>query len=214
MKTPEIRDISISILIFTFVGSLYFIVKSEFNQILPTFIFSILIILLAVFSKKITAYLLDSNVEHELWNIDYLNFNKSKKLTTPLPGGIIFPLIISLITLGAVKFTAFLTYETRALKYRASKRFGFYSYTAMTDIHNGIIGASSTVCLLILAGIAYFLPNANLEYLAKLSIYYAFWNLIPVSKLDGTQIFFGSKILWSVLMAITTIACILSIITI
>ncbi len=214
MKSKEISHILIAIILLTLVSSISFIIKSQWEKLPLILVFSLIVILVAVLSKKIVAYLLDSDIEHELWQISRLSFKKSKSFKKPFPTGIILPLILSIISLGSIKLTTFLTYETRALKYRASKRFGFYSYTAMTDFHNGIIGAATTISLLILATITYFLPNANLEYLAKLSVYYAFWNLIPISKLDGTQIFFGSRILWAILMTITAIALILTLVVV
>mgnify|MGYP001567592616 FL=1 len=145
--------------------------------------------------------MLDSNVEHEIWKVYRYGYKPGWHFNKPISAGIIFPLFFTLFTWGILKFSAILTYETRALKARASKRFGFYSFAEMTDWHNGIIGASGIIATLLVAVIAYF---ANLELLAKMTVFYTFWNLIPVSNLDGTQIFFGSRILYAIL-AITTI---------
>jgi Zn-dependent protease len=40
---------------------------------------------------------------------------------------------------------------------------------------------------------------------SRLSIYFAFFNMIPISDLDGNKIFFGSLILWSFLAALVLI---------
>lgn len=204
MKNHEFPHIIIAIVILTIVAGFSFIIKAQWNNLASASAFSTIIIVLSILTKKLTAHFLDANVEHELWQMQNFGFRKKFQLKKPIPAGIIFPLILSLFSLGLIKFSAILTYETRALKYRASKRFGFYSFKEMTDWHQSIIGASSTLAILILAIVTYLLPY-NLEYLSKLAIYYAFWNLLPISKFDGTQIFFGSRILWSVLFTVTVI---------
>jgi Zn-dependent protease len=88
------------------------------------------------------------------------------------------------------------------MKVRAAKRFGFYSYSELTDFHNALIGAGGIIALLILSFISYF---PGFEYLSRIAAFYAFWNMIPISKLDGTQIFFGSRALWTALAIITII---------
>jgi Zn-dependent protease len=74
----------------------------------------------------------------------------------------------------------------------------------MSDFHNALIGAAGIIFTLALAVITYFLP-VQLEQLAGLAIGYAFWNMIPVSNLDGTQIFFGSRVLYTTLAVITLV---------
>ena len=47
--------------------------------------------------------------------------------------------------------------------------------------------------------------NFKLYSFANINFYLALFNMIPVSSLDGTQIFFGSRIIWSVLAFICLI---------
>jgi hypothetical protein len=169
------------------------------------FFYSAIIILVAVISRKIVALHYDASVEHEIWQWQRYGYKEHMKLKNPVPMGIIFPLLFSVFTLGLLKITTFLTYETHALKRRAAKRVGYYSYTEMTEWHNAIIGATGIFAVLILAALAYILPFQGVEMLAALASYYAFWNLLPVSKLDGTQIFFGSRVLYIFLAIITLI---------
>ena len=204
MKLREFSHILAAILIFTAIGSFSFLVDSQWFMLPRVLLFATIIIFISILAKKIMASLLDTDVEHEIWNVSRYGIIKHQKLNKEIPGGIIFPLLFSLFTLGFVKFAAFITYEARALKRRAAKRFGFYSYTEVTEWHNGLIGAAGIISLFIVALIAYFLPY-SLEYFSKLTIYYAISNLIPISKLDGTQIFFGSKTLWTALALIALI---------
>lgn len=200
MRPSEFVHILVAILILFLVSSFAFILKGNYILLTQIFFFSIIIIFVTVFSKKAMAYSLDSGVEHEIWQSTFeLTPQRSAK---DYPAGVIMPILLSLITLGKLKFLALLTYEARALKHRAAKRFGYYSYTELTDWHNGLIGAAGIFSLLLLAIIAYL---TGYEYLAKIATFYAFWNLLPISKLDGAQIFFGSKVLYSILAIVTLI---------
>ena len=165
--------------------------------------FAAIILALAIGAKKGAAYLLDSDVEHELWKSSGFSFTPKPGYRKEHQAGVIIPLFISflsIITKTTLQCFTLVTYETRARKARASKRFGPYSYQEMTDWHNALIGAAGNVTIIILATVAYF---ANNEFLARQASFYAFWNLLPISKLDGTQIFFGSKVLWTILATIT-----------
>ncbi len=211
MKASEFSHIFAAIVVLTAVASFSFGVAGEWGDIAKVFAFSVVIISASVFAKKIAAYLLDADVEHEIWQMSRYGFKPSWHLEKSVPAGVIFPLFFSVFSLGAIKFMGILTYETRALKYRAAKRFGFYSYKEMTDLHNGLIGAAGIFFVLILSIIVYLIPVSNagyalsIEYFSKMAAFYAFSNIIPFSKLDGMQIFFGSRILWVVLASIATI---------
>ena len=206
MQIKELSHIIASFVIFTIIASAVPFYNQDWNLVCLTAAFCAIILLVAVYSKKLMAYLLDSDIEHEIWHVERFGYKPHhhvrKYLPEGIPAGIILPLIISFFSLGAAKFPAFLTYETKALTHRAAKRFGPTSFVEMTDWHNGIIGSAGIIGVLIVSFIAYF---PGYEYLAKLAAYYAFANMIPISKLDGTQIFFGSRVLYSVLAVLTLI---------
>jgi len=204
MKSRELLHILAAIIIFTVVGSLSFLIDSNWEMLPKVFVYATLIIFASIFAKKLMANLLDTDVEHEIWQVSRYGIKLHQKFKKPIPSGLIFPLVFSIFSLGLIKFSAFLTYEATALKRRAAKRFGFYSFTELTEWHNGLIGAAGIVALFLVALISYFLPF-NLEYLSKLAAYYALSNLLPISKLDGTQIFFGSRVLWTTLIAIALV---------
>lgn len=204
MKLSEFLHILAAVIVFTVVGSLAFLIESKWFMLARVFLFSAIIIFISIYVKKFMASLLDSDVEHEIWQFSRYGIQPHWKLQKAIPGGIIFPLILSVFSLGFLKFSAFLTYEAAALKRRAAKRFGVFSYTELTEWHNGLIGAAGIVAVLLIALIAYFLPW-NLEYLSKLAVYYAASNMIPIARLDGSQIFFGSRVLWTTLAVIVVI---------
>ncbi len=203
MQQKEFTNILIAIIIFTAIASFSQVLKENYSFIFIAFGFSTIIIAISVFSKKFIASLLDSDVEHEFFTMQRFWFKPKDYLKNPVPAGIIFPIFFSLFSLGLLKVPTLLTYETKASKYRASKRFGHYSYTEMTDLHISFIGAGGIIAVLALSIIAYFLPLPHVETLTKLAAYYAFVNMIPFSKLDGAQIFYGSRPLWTTLAIIT-----------
>lgn len=201
MAKQELVHVLVAILLLFVVAGASFVIIDDYVSLSKVLVFSFLVIGVHVLAKKGAARVFDSTVEHRIWHVYRYGLKEKSHFKKEIPFGVILPLIFSLFSLGFVQVMTFLTYETRALKYRAAKRFGFYSYTEMTDWHNGLIGAAGIVALLLLSLISYF---PNLEYLSKIAAYYAFWNMIPVSDLDGTQIFFGSRIIWTVL-ALTTL---------
>ncbi|MBX4196481.1 hypothetical protein KW805_02755 [Candidatus Pacearchaeota archaeon] len=204
MRDSEFAHIIAAVIILTLVISFSALIGGDFALIPQLFLFAVIIIATALLAKKIMAYILDADVEHRLWMMDRYGWKAHQHFKREVPAGIIIPLFLTLFSLGTVKFMGILTYEARALKVRAAKRFGPYSYTEMTDWHNGLIGAAGVVAVLVLAMVIYLVP-ANLELLAKMAVFYALSNMIPFSKLDGTQIFFGSRVLWTALAVITLI---------
>lgn len=201
MATKEFFHILAGVIILTAVSSFTFILRKEFYMPGAIFIFSVIIIGIHVISKKLMAYSLDANAEHSIWSVSRYGFKPTNYFKKNVPAGIIAPIFFTIISLGLIKPLAILTYETQALKVRASKRFGFYSYTEMTDWHNGLIGAVGIASVLLISFISYF----GFEYMSRMAAFYAFWNMIPISNLDGTQIFFGSRVLWITLGVITVI---------
>lgn len=202
MNKREIYNILAAIIILAIVSSFRVIFKSGYSQFPKILLFSAIIISVSIAAKKFVAFLLDSDVEHEIWQFQRFGWKPHYYLPNKIPFGIIIPLFFTIFSLGFLKVCTILTYEARALKYRASRRFGFYSYTELTDWHNAVIGAAGIIAILIVAAIGY-LPG--FEYLSKMSVFYALTNLIPFSKLDGTQILFGSRVLYTAVLVISLI---------
>ncbi|MEK6889406.1 MAG: hypothetical protein AABW80_04860 [Nanoarchaeota archaeon] len=202
MKITEYSHLLAAMLVIFVVAGFSLALKGQFNALGEIFIYSVVIIAVVIGARKFVAHLLDADVEHEIWQVYTYGFKPRDHFEKEKPFGIIIPLLLSIISLGFLKFLPVLTYETSAQKVRASKRFGYYSYSSMTGMHNALIGVAGIVALWILAIIAYLV---NFEYLAEISAYYAFANLIPISSLDGTQIFFGSKVLYTIVATITLI---------
>lgn len=210
MNISEFGKILAAILVLTISWSIVSLFYGDFAVLSKILLFSTLIIFVSVFSKKLMAHLVDADVEHDIWKVQRYWFFPGAIFSKPVPAGIVLPAFFSIFTIGAVKLSTILTYETRVRKSRKAKRFGYYSFSEMTDWHNGIIGSAGIVSVLALGALIYFLPYNNLELLTKMAVYYAFWNLFPISNLDGSQIFFGSRTIWAILGTITLIMTSLS----
>lgn len=205
MKKKEIGQLITAVVILGFVSGFFELFTGDLNSFFIILGFSAIIIGVNILAKKIMASRLDADVEHEIWKMERFGLKTERHLNKSVLTGLIIPLFISIITLGSIKLMSILTYETRALKRRAAKRFGPYSFTEMTDYHNALVGSAGIIACLIITFITYWFPGDLLNTLTKMSTFYAFFNLIPFSKLDGSQIYFGSRVLWSVLAVITLI---------
>ena len=203
MDEKEIIQIIISIFTLGIVFSFSKLILLEFSYLGTGILFAFVIISTNILGKKLIALKLDASVRHEIWFWKRFGFKPHKHLKKEIPMGIILPLFVSAFSLGLIKVASILTYETSALKRRASKRQGHFSFTEMTDKDNAYIGAAGIFITLSLAFLTYWVPG--LEELSRMSSFYAFWNLIPISKLDGSQIIFGNKTLWTFLAVITLI---------
>lgn len=210
MKPSEILHLLVALIVL----AALIIAPAMFGRPAPSLpeslFFALVILAVSVAAKKFFASLLESDVEHRLWALERWGLHKQDRFKKPLPIGVLLPIAISLFSFGAAKFMSLLVYETTPRKTRAVRGFGhtgIYTYTSMTDWHNALIGAAGIISVLLLALIAYFLPVKiySLEPLARFATFYAVSNMLPLGKLDGTQIFFGSRVLYATLAIITLI---------
>lgn len=169
-----------------------------------------ILILVNTIAKKITSFSLDSEIEVKLWEFRKYGFKKNQRLKKPFPAGIFIPIVskILLFPFNGFIWMASLVFETKAKVYRAAKRHGMYSFSEMTEDHIGLIAASGIFANLILALIGYLM---GFPFFAKLNIWFALFNMIPISDLDGNKIFFANITLWSFLSIITLIGFLYSI---
>ncbi len=183
-----------------------FAVAFSFLKTTQFFIYALisifLVITINIIFKKIAAFYFDSQIDIRLWDFKRYGFRKHAYFKKPFPAGIFFPLIISAITFGNILWMASFVFDVKPKKYRAAKRFGLYSFSEMTELHIGYIAAIGVVANLIFAILGYVLGFPDF---ARLNIYFAFFNMIPLSNLDGNKIYFGSLVLWSFLTVLTLI---------
>ncbi len=162
-----------------------------------------LILIINIASKKAMAYYLDSEIEISPWEIKRYGFNPGQELKKPFPAGIFLPIIVSALSLGNLLWMASLIFEIKPKVYRSAKKHGIYSFSEVTESQIGLIAAMGIIANLIFAIVSYL---AGWQVFTQLSIWYAFFNMLPISDLDGNKIFFGNLVLWSFLASIMIIA--------
>jgi hypothetical protein len=166
-----------------------------------------ILLLINILIKKTTAYFLDSEIEIKIWEIKRFGYKTGDYFKKAFPLGIFMPLIskIFFFALNGFVWMGSLVFDVKAKAYRAAKRHGMYSFSEMTEEHIGRIAAMGIFANLILAFIFYFIGGDFGTIFAKLNIWFVFFNMIPISDLDGNKIFFGNLVLWSFLAIITLI---------
>lgn len=214
-KADEVGHVILAIVVFALAVSFGDYIAGGYSIGFMVFLWSLLfgavVILVNVFTKKIVAYMVDSEVENKIWSWQRFGFYERSYYKKPVPLGFILPILLSIVTLGYVKFLALLEYDVYASKARASKRIGHVRFSELTESHIAAIGGFGIFINLVLAFLAYVF---GVPLLAKYSIFYAFANILPLGKLDGVKIFFGSRVAWFILAILSAGALVLSLIVI
>lgn len=197
-KLNEIYHILLAVILLGFVMS--FSLEFKIETFLIYLLFALIVIFVNILVKKLLAYYTDCDIETKIWHFQRYGLYERSYFRKPIPIGFILPLLLSVVSLGAIKFLTLLQFEVSPLKYRVAKRIGLYRFSELTETHIGAIAYSGIIANLVLAILAYLI---NVPELARLSVYYAAFNMLPLGKLDGNKIFFGSMITWFALAIIT-----------
>ena len=199
INPKEISPILLVILTITLVLGLF----KNFQGILYTFLAVFFAFIINILAKKMMSFYLGSEIEMKLWKIKQYGFKPSRSFKKFIPAGILFPIIFAIIRLGNFVWMASLIFEMNPKISRTAKRYGLYTYSEITESHIGFIAAAGVLASLIFAIVGYI---AGFPEFSKISIILAFFNMIPISDLDGNKIFFGNLILWSFLAALVLIS--------
>ncbi len=196
LTKKEIVWIIIAILIMGFIISLPKLsISSPY-----VFLISATIILTNVLSKKIASARYNIKIEHKIWKFQRYGIYERTKLKKLFPIGLILPFFISILSLGIIKIFTLLQFDAENLhKRRVLKKRGRHRYPEINDSDLAFTAAWGFWALLLLTIIAIIIKQPEL---AKYSIYYGIWNLLPISNLDGTKIFFGNLFTWVILAII------------
>lgn len=162
-------------------------------------------IILAVYitGKKLIAYYLEIQTQEKVWSFQRYWLGPRDYVNIPIPIGLILPFLFAILSMGYAKWFAVTTTEVKTTPARAVKRHDFYSFAELTEWHLACISSAGVILVMITSFFAYLL---NFPELAKLCIYFSFFNMLPLPGLDGSKVFFGSRILYYTLGAIVLIA--------
>jgi Zn-dependent protease len=197
----------INIVIISFILGFSLSLVTNLETFTSMFISSLLVILINMVTKKIVAERYDTKIEHHIWEIQKYGFRPLYKFAKPIPLGAILPILVTILSAGYITWMNGFYFTATPEIYKSSKRRGFYPYSASSEFHEGLIATWGVVLNLIfgIAGILIGFP-----VFAKLNFLYAFFNIIPLGKLDGNKILFGEKGLWYVIAIVSSISAILA----
>jgi len=198
MEKAEIISVAVAVLlmavIISFVGGVF-----SPSVLFSSLVISAIVIGISVCSKNLEAGHLDISLTHKTWEFQRYGIIKQSKFKNPAPVGLFVPPLLALISSamsigGVVKFLALLQFESKALPSKAAKKYGLRRYSGIMEWDDALIVFYSAAPLMLLAVIANAFSSAVfLQDLAKYSMIYVISNLLPISKLDGTKLFFGSR---------------------
>ena len=195
----EKKEASIILIVIILMSLIILLHENSLNFLWILFI-STTIILLSIFCKKLTAKIIDIKIEHKIWLFQRWWIGKSSHLKRPIPAGVIIPALLSLISSGFITCFSFLQFESKALPGKAVKKYGAKRFAEIMEWDLCMIVFYGMLGLFLLSMVAKifssFFFESNLLLLSKYSFYYALWNLVPVSSLDGAKMFFGSSRLY------------------
>ena len=163
-----------------------------------------LVISINTIAKKLTGFYYESEVEVGFWEISRYGFKPKQHFKKPVPIGAFLPLVFKAVLFPIKNFAwmASLVFDVKPGIHKVSKRHGFYSFSETTEFQIGLIAASGIAANLLFSLIGYLL---NFPDFARINIYYAFFNMLPLSGLDGNKIIFGNITLWSFLASLVII---------
>ncbi|MGV8151920.1 MAG: hypothetical protein ACP5OG_02475 [Candidatus Nanoarchaeia archaeon] len=155
------------------------------------------IIFVNIASKKIAARFFNLEIEHEALDFQRYGVYLRSYFKKPIPIGLILP-FLSFFSLGFIKPLTILQFKSKNIaKSRVLRKSGAHRYSEINESDPAFTTAWGFWALIALSIIG---SIFSLEELAKYSIYYGIWNLIPLGKLDGTKLFFGSLFNWCLLV--------------
>jgi len=210
INKKELGIISLVIVIISFSASLSLNLSNFIDVFLITLLATAITIISNILVKKLVAHMLDSEIEMKIWEAGKYGFDKNQHSKRSFPMGAVLPVIskIILFPLNSFVWMASLVFDVKPKVSRSAKRFGLYTFSDITENHIGLIAAAGIVINLALSIIGYF---TGFTTLARISMYYAFFNILPLSELDGNKIFFGNLIIWSFLAALILVGMLFAI---
>ncbi|MCL5729999.1 MAG: hypothetical protein M1165_00315 [Candidatus Pacearchaeota archaeon] len=201
IKTNEVIAILLSTIVIAFSVNL---ILGGFIAFLWTLLAVFCVIAVNVIAKKLIGFYLETETEIRLWEIEGYGIRKRRHFKRPFAIGAILPLVskIILFPINGFVWMASLVFDVKPKASRSARRHGLYTFSEMTEEHMGYIAAAGIAANLLFAVVGYLVGFAEFS---RLNIYYALFNILPFSNLDGNKIFFGNIVLWSFLAALVGI---------
>lgn len=187
----EIGSLILALIILAFANSFI-----DFNKFLYSLVFFAIILTVYVAAKKFAAWYVECKEEIKILTFQRYGVYERSFLKTPIPMGLILPFALTILSLGWVKWFAVLESTVEGTTARAARRHDIYSYSELTEWHLAVVSGAGIFSMFLVAIFSYLL---NFPELSRLSIYFAAFNMLPLGKLDGVRVFFGSRPMFTIL---------------
>ena len=140
------------------------------------------------FGQKISALFYDCSAEAQLWTVRQFWLKKGSHFRFDFPMWAALPIFAVILTFGFIKWLAVTTFEAAPLPSRVHRK-----YAELTDWDLALIATGGIFFNAFLAVVS---QAFGWHDFAMLNLYFILFNLVPISTLDGSKIFFGSVMLW------------------
>lgn len=177
-----------------------------------------LIITINFIAKRVCAYEIGAEIEQNFWEMKRYGilgllsrgyYHPSRLFKRPFPIGIFFAVFSKLIffPISNLCWMAIMTFDVKTKIYKAAKKYThpLYSFSEITENQIGIIAFTGILANLFFAILGYLVGLPEQMDFTRVSIFFAFFNLLPISDLDGNKLFFGNKYLWYFAVLITLV---------
>ena len=189
----EVSWIILAILILGFIIEF----SMDYTLTIKGFIYATVIIMTSVLIKNLAADYFYVVIEHKIWEFKQWWWTEASRFKKAIPIGLILPFFVSFVSIGTIKIMTLLQFDGKPSKKRLLKKRGHVKKSEVNEADFAFISAWASWGLILLAIIATLIKQPEL---AKYSIFYGFWNLLPLGQLDGAKLFFGSFINWILLL--------------
>ncbi len=147
---------------------------------------------LHVYAQKLLAKRYNCSASLDLWKIKRMGFRKEMKSSIPI--GVVLSILVYVLSKGQVFFAAITAMNISVNKaYRIGKKFA-----NLTNFESAKIAALGPLTNILLALIAS--PFQSLGLFVSINVAMALSYLLPFPKIDGGEVFFGSKPLYVTLV--------------
>jgi len=177
-----------SVLAVLLMGYVFSLEKITFSYFLLSSLMAIAILVVNFGAKKLSASLFDCNISLNLWTLKRFGFAKSRHFKNPLPMWVIFPLVLAWASAGVLQWIAVTVFDASPSHVALRRR-----YSEISEWELALIAVSGSFANILLALI---LQAFSLHEFAMFSALFAVLSLVPFGQLDGTKVFFGSRMLW------------------
>ena len=170
-------------------------------NLLKTSVIAMLLLLIYQLASKLVALRNGAYTKYKIWYFKRYWFKEKHKFKTPIKVGLFIPLILAVFTNGIVKFAATGCSEINEISHRRLGK----KYKHLTEYQIALISLAGPMTLILIATML-----SHLEIFSKLVLMgysIAIFSMIPLSKLDGAKVFFGSAPLYifSIIFMLSTI---------